>query len=395
MTDFLTSTQLKRLKEHKYSAQGQSVLEPQMQKFWRWLVEQIPETWAPNTITSVGLLINIVTTLLLLVWSADAKTEAPRLCYFLCGVGLFLYQSLDAIDGKQARRTGTNTPLGELFDHGCDSVSTVFVTVGLTTAMKMGEEPCYMMFEVLAGLYLFYQAHWQTYVTGTLIFNKFDVTESQFGIIGVYFICAIIGPGVWDTVVPGVGLTLRALAVVGSLLPALFHCRDNLKIIFSGGIGKNKSTIASEEEEPDRDTSTIFPVVPISIVLGLAVMIAFKSTSNLFQNHPCLYLISFGMVTAKVTNRLVIAHMTKSEMAMLDSSLFGPAMLFFNQYFNVLVPEYLLLWICCIYCTVDIVWYSKGVCQEICDFLGIYCFNITSKPEKVRPTTRASAKANK
>ncbi|XP_069133710.1 choline/ethanolaminephosphotransferase 1-like [Argopecten irradians] len=387
MEGFLTQPQLERLKQHNYSAQGQSILEPQMQKFWRWLVEQIPKTWAPNTITMVGLFINIITTLLLVLFSSDAKTEAPRICYFLCGVGLFLYQSLDAIDGKQARRTGNNTPLGELFDHGCDSVSTVFVAVGLTTAMKMGNEPSYMMFEVLAGLYLFYQAHWQTYVTGTLIFNKFDVTESQFGIIGVYFISAIVGPAIWDTVVPGVGMTLRALAVIGSLGPAIFHCKENLKIILSGGIGKNKSTIA--------DTSTIFPVVPIGIVLGLAVMIAVKSTSNLFQDHPCLYLLSFGMVTSKVTNRLVIAHMTKSEMAMLDSSLFGPALLFFNQYFNVLIPEYLLLWICCIYCTLDILLYSRGVCKEICDFLGIYCFNITSKPERVRPTTRASSKATK
>lgn len=29
-----------------------------------------------------------------------------------------MYQSLDAIDGKQARRTGSSGPLGELFDHG-------------------------------------------------------------------------------------------------------------------------------------------------------------------------------------------------------------------------------------------------------------------------------------
>jgi len=50
--------------------------------------------------------------------------QAPRWAFFLCAVGLFVYQSLDAIDGKQARRTGTSTPLGELFDHGCDSIST-------------------------------------------------------------------------------------------------------------------------------------------------------------------------------------------------------------------------------------------------------------------------------
>lgn len=50
--------------------------------------------------------------------------QIPKWASFLCGFGLFVYQSLDAIDGKQARRTGSSSPLGELFDHGCDSVST-------------------------------------------------------------------------------------------------------------------------------------------------------------------------------------------------------------------------------------------------------------------------------
>lgn len=48
----------------------------------------------------------------------------PGWACYLCALGLFIYQSLDAIDGKQARRTGTSSPLGELFDHGCDSIST-------------------------------------------------------------------------------------------------------------------------------------------------------------------------------------------------------------------------------------------------------------------------------
>ena len=32
--------------------------------------------------------------------------------------------TLDGIDGKQARRTGSSSPLGEMFDHGLDSWST-------------------------------------------------------------------------------------------------------------------------------------------------------------------------------------------------------------------------------------------------------------------------------
>lgn len=50
--------------------------------------------------------------------------QPPRWSFFACALGLFIYQSLDAIDGKQARRTNSSSPLGELFDHGCDSIST-------------------------------------------------------------------------------------------------------------------------------------------------------------------------------------------------------------------------------------------------------------------------------
>jgi ethanolaminephosphotransferase len=49
---------------------------------------------------------------------------APQWLFFTFAIGLFVYQSLDAIDGKQARRTGTSGPLGELFDHGCDALNT-------------------------------------------------------------------------------------------------------------------------------------------------------------------------------------------------------------------------------------------------------------------------------
>lgn len=47
-----------------------------------------------------------------------------RWIYGTFAIGLFFYQSFDAIDGKQARRTGTSGPLGELFDHGCDALNT-------------------------------------------------------------------------------------------------------------------------------------------------------------------------------------------------------------------------------------------------------------------------------
>lgn len=46
---------------------------------------------------------------------------------------------------------------------------------------------------------LFYCAHWQTYVSGTLRFGKIDVTEAQFTIMGILLISSIFGTNVWAT----------------------------------------------------------------------------------------------------------------------------------------------------------------------------------------------------
>lgn len=112
-----------------------------------------------------------------------------------------MYQTLDACDGKQARRTGSSSPLGELFDHGCDSLSTVFVALATCAAVQLGHYPNVMFYQVVAASTLFYTAHWQTYVSGTLVFGKFDVTEAQFTIIGIHLFSALFGSQVWASVV--------------------------------------------------------------------------------------------------------------------------------------------------------------------------------------------------
>lgn len=46
---------------------------------------------------------------------------------------------------------------------------------------------------------LFYCAHWQTYVSGTLRFGKVDVTEAQITIMIIQLVSAIFGSSVWTT----------------------------------------------------------------------------------------------------------------------------------------------------------------------------------------------------
>ncbi|XP_077289836.1 choline/ethanolaminephosphotransferase 1 bbc isoform X9 [Arctopsyche grandis] len=331
----LSSGQLRRLADHRYSCSSASFLDAALQPWWCWLVARLPLWLAPNLITCLGLAVNVFTTLLLVWYTPDAKSEAPRWTYALCGLGLFIYQSLDAIDGKQARRTGTSSPLGELFDHGCDSISTVFVALSACAAVQLGQYPTWMFFQCFCAMTLFYCAHWQTYVSGTLKFGKVDVTEAQFAIIAIQMVSAIFGSNIWLT---------------------------------SG-------------------TSVLSPVIPFSMVIVPAFIIYQKSESLVYENHPCLYIIAFGMVAAKVTNRLVVSHMTKSEMEYFDWSLMGPAMLFLNQYFNNAIPEYYVLWMCLIWVAVDLIRYSCQICLEICEYLKIKLFHIPYPPPMIKNNT--------
>jgi len=46
---------------------------------------------------------------------------------------------LDNMDGKQARKTNASSPLGMMFDHGCDALVTFLFTMGLGTIVRLGK----------------------------------------------------------------------------------------------------------------------------------------------------------------------------------------------------------------------------------------------------------------
>ena len=75
MFPVLDEGQLKRLAEHKYSVQCTSILDPFFQVYWRWLVEQVPIWLAPNLITCLGLLVNVVTSMILMWFCPQARGE--------------------------------------------------------------------------------------------------------------------------------------------------------------------------------------------------------------------------------------------------------------------------------------------------------------------------------
>jgi phosphatidylglycerophosphate synthase len=245
---------------------------------------------------------------------------------------------LDAIDGKQARRTNSSTPLGELFDHGCDAVSTVFVVIATCVCLRLGESPWIMFFICFSSMAAFYIAHWQTYCTGVLQFGKCDVTEAQLIIYSMHLMTGLFGDALWALEVPIISLPFRYLPGIFSMFGTYLVIFSKLNTISYGGVGKNGASVA--------DTSIVFPVFPLFLILFLAFVIGNKSANNIFEENICLYILEFGFVWAKVTTKLIVAHMTKGEIFLTDSCLIGPVILLLNQYFGYLLPEFYVLSFC-------------------------------------------------
>ena len=94
------------------------------------IVDCLPAWIAPNLITIWGFGWNLAClglTIFLYGNSTDGYYD-PRLAFF-CGVAYFIYTVADNCDGKQARKNGTGSVMGMLFDHGLDATTSFVMNV--------------------------------------------------------------------------------------------------------------------------------------------------------------------------------------------------------------------------------------------------------------------------
>lgn len=94
-------------------------------------------------------------------FTAATHTEdnpIPRWVFLFVSINVMVAYTLDGIDGKQARRTGTSTPLGELFDHGLDSYSSLFIMIYIFSLFGTHDFPVmrmqFMTFLVYSNFYV-------------------------------------------------------------------------------------------------------------------------------------------------------------------------------------------------------------------------------------------------
>lgn len=101
---YVRQEKLPGLKQYKYSGVDHSLLSRYVLKpfYTNFVIKCFPMSMAPNLITLTGFSFVVINILTLLWYNPTLDVDCPPWVYASWAVGLFLYQTFDAVDGTQA-----------------------------------------------------------------------------------------------------------------------------------------------------------------------------------------------------------------------------------------------------------------------------------------------------
>ncbi len=165
------------------------------------LVSWLPESIAPNTITLFGFFHSLLPAVILYTAiGASLFGDVPTWFIFFQAWCFFAYRMLDEMDGKQARRTGNSSPLGLIFDHGCDAMTVGIQTLIFMRILQVGDN-LIANYQLIGSYFAFHLATLEEYYVGTMIMPRFNqISDGSVVIIGAAIVTGCIGGNtVWTT----------------------------------------------------------------------------------------------------------------------------------------------------------------------------------------------------
>ena len=118
----LSKEELENIKSFRYKTCGLTPLEITVfEPYWNFIANNLLPDWlAPNALTLLGLLVPVSCLVTVCYLDPSFTATLPGWVWLLAVFADFWYQTIDAIDGKQARRTDNCSPLGQILDHNLD-----------------------------------------------------------------------------------------------------------------------------------------------------------------------------------------------------------------------------------------------------------------------------------
>lgn len=171
----------------KYTVEDKGILVGPMKRFiWGPLLNVLPRSVSANAMTLGGTCLNVMgLSLAILLYPS-------RVGMGLASILVFIYLCLDNMDGAQARRTGTGSPLGEFLDHWLDSINGTYLSVA---AVVCWENPNVAGIAAIAlTTFAFSMTYWEQRVTGHAHFAILGNVEGIFLVSLLFGLQAVLGP---------------------------------------------------------------------------------------------------------------------------------------------------------------------------------------------------------
>ncbi|PFH56784.1 hypothetical protein XA68_15979 [Ophiocordyceps unilateralis] len=307
---------LMQLKKYKYSSVDKSpVSKYVLGPWWNAFVRVLPMWLAPNMVTLLGFFFILGNVGLLVLCMPDLVGPGPAWLYFSFSLGLFMYQTMDNVDGKQARRTGTSSGLGELFDHGIDSLNCTLASLLETAAMGLGPSRAGVFTALCPCLPMFFST-WETYHTHTLYLGFFNgPTEGLLIASAIMALSGVYGPDIW---------TQPIAHALGQSLPGLAHLlgettfRDIwISLIISSLLVLHVPFCVYHVVVARRKKK--LPIAPVFLewtpmavfTLSIGAWVFSPHSTLMRDNHLVLFCLTMSFVFGRMTTKMILAHLTR------------------------------------------------------------------------------------
>ncbi|KAH8914699.1 hypothetical protein BT69DRAFT_1326047 [Atractiella rhizophila] len=265
-------------------------------------------------VTLLGFGCIMINFLTLLIFSHDLAAAAPSWVYTSFAIGLFCYQTMDNVDGKQARRLSLSSPLGELFDHSIDTLNCGFGALIICATLATGHSGA-SVFLLLIGCWPMCLSTWEEYHTGILFLGFINgPTEGLLIAMATQLVSAIHGPEfwrqtAWDTLgqlpwtnaatsMLDVYLAFVLLCFVGFHAPA---CFINVYRSIPPNDSRRRVVMFS-----------VFELTPMVLLTALFSAWCFGKYSIIMQDKwlvPMALILTFSF--GKINSKVILAQLTR------------------------------------------------------------------------------------
>jgi len=283
----------------------------------------------------------------------------------------------DNMDGKQARKTGSSSPLGMLYDHGLDTMTGWIIGLNLAALTQMGNSVGSYWSIIMIAILPLYIAFWEEHQLGKIVFSAINgVDEGLFVIIGWQLWSGFVGPEWFTSPSFLKGWQWNQICAVFGVACGIFTMLESFKKVFEG----------YNKVHPGKSVWKTLPMLNIVWLTAICMyIVAEYSPDNVAEKYTRWCIYYFGMTWVREVARLLVANcveqpfnqwskqMIFADVAIAANVLIGhfTGQCPINEYYFLVVGTILSIW--------SYFHYAACITNQITGLLGINVWTIKRK----------------